>query len=577
MKNIQDFLSTILPGDLEDGRISIFKLPEAQGSFFTNAEDAAAYAAKYSGKSNIYFSLSAFSEDALKRGTEKDTTALIAVGIDIDLKSPFHQADNLPETEAEALEFVELALPGMRPTIITNSGNGIQCFYIFKEPWCFEEDSDRVEAKQLCADIRHNYQYHMAKKGYKIDATFDLARIMRVGGTMNIKDPDNHKEVKIIEKSGRYYNPKSFEDMIIKENRKTIHSIVQAMNGEEYNLTLDPNAVPPKAKMVGFLEDSDARDLWEKAIDKRLKARTKENGDEGDSSLSLYDYRLCCKAVRDDWTPQEISNLIIAFRRKHAQKPADIHKSLRMSYHIRTIKNAFASYEKILDDSEMKQLSMEVQVLERKKKAGEYVDPKEEKKVNKKVEDKASAFFGLKFKKLRKYLSDPPEYELVFSEGTTIKIGEAKYLLNQANLRSKAFDITGIWPQTMKKGGFEILINFLGKEENMEKVETSSDTRERDRMIEWIRDYVQSYTIDPDLNSSFEGGQTPFSDKGRIYIFGSRFRNYIATEKQEKIGPKQFGLLMRRCGCDNIAKHFVRSKDGSRTTATVYDVTRVMS
>ena len=576
MEKILDFLLTILPYDLENGRMSIFKLPEAQGSFFIDAHKAAEYAAQHTGKSNIYFSLAAFGESAAKRGTEVDTVALMAVGIDIDLKSPAHQADNLPETEAEALEFVDLALPGMRPTIITNSGHGIQCFYVFKEPWEFSEDSDRVEAKQLCADIRHNYQYHMGKKGYKVDATFDLARIMRVGGTLNIKDPDNPKEVKVIEKSGMYYNKDSFEPLIVKEERKTIHDIVRARKGEDYDLVLDADASPPHAKMVGMLEDSDFADLWNKAIDKKLKAQTKENGKEGDSSLSLYDFRLCSKVVRQDWTPQEIADLIIAFRRRHAQKPKDIHKSLSMKYITRTLDNVFASYDKILDNSEMQQLNLEVQVIKRKKRAGEYVDPNEEKKVTQKTQDAASAFFGVKFKKLRKYMSDPPEYEIVFANGVTVKIGEAKYLLNQDNLRSKAFDITGVLPKTMKKAGFEILINFMGEEENMEKVQTSSDTRETDRMREWIRDYIGSYTLDPDLNSSFEGGQTPFTDNGRICIFGSRFRNYIATEKQERLGTKSFGVLMKRCGCDNVSMHFVRSKDGSETTANVYDVTKAL-
>ncbi len=570
-----DFLSVILPEPLETGRINILQLPSCSSAFFVDAESAANYAESKSGSQNIYFSLSAFGPTAKKRGKEADVAALLTAGIDIDLKSDVHSKDNLPATTEEALKYVDLAFPGMRPTIITHTGNGIQCFYVLKEPVVLQDDADRASAKQFCADVWHNFQYHMAKDGYTIDSTFDLARVMRVAGTYNIKDPKNHKLVKVLEHSGQYYEPEDLEPFFIEEKRKIIKQISNSDASDKYDLVLDSEANPPEDKMVGMKEDPDFVALWNKEIDEMLKARTKSDGTEGDCSLSMYDMKLASKAVRWSWTPQEIANLIIGFRRRHAKKPEDIYKALRSKYMCRTISMAFESYTKILESENLTNLNMEMAIVKNKLSSGEKLNESDKGSVTKSI-DSLSSFLGARFKKLLKYTSDPASYEILFEDGRRLSIGPASNLLNQQTLRTKVFEFCGVFPPAKSKGDFEKLINWMGLKINQDIVETAGETRDTDRLVEWVNDYVQSYAINPSPDDSMDGAQEPFMNGKRVCVFGARLRNYIMADKSDRISPKDFGLTMRKIGCKHEYMNFTRPTSGNRTSASVYDVTDVL-
>jgi len=566
-----DFLSTILPHPLDKGRMSIFLLPSSKNAWFDNAQEAADYVQKHDGKQNCYFSLASYGKVVSGRGKEEDTVSLLAVGIDLDIASAVHSKDNLPKSQEEALSYVDLAFPGIRPTIITNSGHGLQCFYVFKEPWIFENENDKVAAKQLCADIRHNYQYHLAKQGYTMDATYDLARIMRVAGTLNIKSEPVRSV--IVERSGNYFSPDDFEQLIIAERRRTIDTIVRSGEGSAYDLILDSNAIPPKAKFVGLKENSDFLLVWEKELDGKLKARLKANGDEGDASLSIYDMMLANKAVRDGWTPQETADLIIAFRRKHAKGPKEFHKALRPDYMERTIKKAFESYEKILDPTHIKDVALELKMIDARKKAGEKVPQAEQDEAEDKARSVVTSFFGgRKFKKLKKYLSDPPEYEVVFENGEKINLGAGKDLMCQRSLRNRVFDKYGKVPESLGKTSFEKMLNFLGR--RIENVHTSPETREVDRMKNWIQEYLSGISIETDRHAAFINGQDPFLDNKRMFLFGHKLRTFIHASYGEKLSSKQFGLTMKRLGCNNQSMNFIKV-DGKKTSAVVYEITGV--
>ena len=570
----KDFMEIILPEDLESAKIGIFTLPERKSRWFKTGEDAGQYAEAMSGKQNVYFTLAAYKSGIKSgRGTEKDTVGLLAVGIDIDLADPLHSKENLPKSETEIMEVIREATPGMLPTVTINSGHGIQVFYCFKEPWLFEDPGERVQAKQLCADIRNNYLHHLAKRGYTLDSTFDLARVMRVAGTLNIKDPNNPKEVKILEESGMRYNPDDFEQIIITEGRKTIDDIVQSKPGSEFNLKLDSTATPPTEKMEAMLDDSNFLALWTKSLDKKIEAECDKAGREKDASLSVYDYRLCTEAVKYGWSPQEMANLIIAFRNKHAKKPEDLHKALRVNYIERTIRKARGQVTQAEQLHQVTSVADAAKSIEKNERAGQPVDEKRRDKVRAECLAKVSEYIGDQVKSLRKYMSEPPVYEFLLEEGNVIRIGTSKELLNQNHVRNKVFDALAHVPKGLKKDNWEALCTLFGFIQ--EELETAPETRESDRMEEWINDYIYSLTMYDSGDESFVNDKGPFTDEdGKTYIFGNQLRDYIITTKSERMGSKDFGLTMRRLGCKAVRKNFVK-RDGQRTTAMVYEVTPV--
>lgn len=57
---------------------------------------------------------------------------MVGLYMDFDIKGEAHKEERLPETEEELQAFIH-RLP-MRPSIIVESGNGIHCYWLFKEP-----------------------------------------------------------------------------------------------------------------------------------------------------------------------------------------------------------------------------------------------------------------------------------------------------------------------------------------------------------------------------------------------------------------------------------------------------------
>ena len=90
------------------------------------------------------------------------------------------------------------------PSVVICSGTGLHCYWLFDEPFIINDDNDLQYAKQLQA----NWITHVSGA----DAVKDLARVLRVPGTTNYKDPDNPRPVEILMCDlDRRYCPSEFE------------------------------------------------------------------------------------------------------------------------------------------------------------------------------------------------------------------------------------------------------------------------------------------------------------------------------------------------------------------------------
>lgn len=112
-------------------------------------------------------------------------TAGVRPGLDIDVKGT-RDSNGKPKTEgAESLDHaVEIAHLIAEPTLLGESGGGIHAWYLFDEPWLFSSDAERESAQTLA---HRWHEAHRQKSGVKLDATQDLARLLRVPGTLNGK------------------------------------------------------------------------------------------------------------------------------------------------------------------------------------------------------------------------------------------------------------------------------------------------------------------------------------------------------------------------------------------------------
>ena len=123
------------------------------------------------------------------RGGNNDVTGLIGANLDIDIyDSVAHAKKNLPRTIEEALEIAN-AMP-IRPSMIICTGHGIQLFYLFKELMPLSGPEDRHMAEEVCMRVHAHAAHIAAKRGWVVDSTHDLARVLRVPGTVNRKNPN---------------------------------------------------------------------------------------------------------------------------------------------------------------------------------------------------------------------------------------------------------------------------------------------------------------------------------------------------------------------------------------------------
>lgn len=115
-----------------------------------------------------------------RRGGAEDCIALPGLWADIDVAGPNHATEGLPATMEEAWALLQrFPVP---PTAVVATGGGLQPWWLFSEPLAVDEGT-----RALLARWGATWASLAAVDGLHIDNVFDLARIMRLPGTLNTK------------------------------------------------------------------------------------------------------------------------------------------------------------------------------------------------------------------------------------------------------------------------------------------------------------------------------------------------------------------------------------------------------
>ena len=93
------------------------------------------------------------------------------------------------------------------PSIIVSSGHGLHAYWLLKEPVIIN-DENRAEVINTVRKLQQIIRNSAAANGWKIDATADLSRILRVPYTWNFKDPENPVLCEVIEYADLRYRYK---------------------------------------------------------------------------------------------------------------------------------------------------------------------------------------------------------------------------------------------------------------------------------------------------------------------------------------------------------------------------------
>jgi hypothetical protein len=135
---------------------------------------------------NVSFSVNP--RAAVGESKQDDIQDVVCLWLDIDGKN---FQDGKPEAEKRVLEF------RMKPNIIIDSGHGYHCYWILQEPIINRTEDQSKEVKRVLSGLA-------TALGADKQA-FNFDRIMRLPGTLNIKDLENPQPCFIVQTNSEHF------------------------------------------------------------------------------------------------------------------------------------------------------------------------------------------------------------------------------------------------------------------------------------------------------------------------------------------------------------------------------------
>ncbi|MFN4275352.1 MAG: hypothetical protein ACK4FJ_03555 [Ferrovibrio sp.] len=146
--------------------------------------------------SQIYYApgIQAVAPGPRQRGGSASVCGIPGFWWDGDILGPGHKQTALP-TEKQIKGFI-ISLP-MKPSAVVWTGGGVHCYWLFEKPWVFSDEADRQKAAAMLAGWQRRIIELGSRHGWKFDFTGDLARVLRLPGTWNLKIPGQPRPVTV--------------------------------------------------------------------------------------------------------------------------------------------------------------------------------------------------------------------------------------------------------------------------------------------------------------------------------------------------------------------------------------------
>lgn len=214
----EDFLKALF-GSAAQGVLVVWS--KGGGSSFHLVSELAAAAADiqtHAPYSDVYFGLGLQPRPltSSQRGKADDVVGVAGLWFDFDFRNPdapdaHSKKDELPQFLEEVLEFIT-QLP-LKPTCLVHTGNGAHAYWLFPGVWDLTKGKDRQRAQRLSKDWQNFVRAKAKERGWQLDNTADLSRVLRAPGSRNHKNSPP-AEVKILEWTGHRYEVVDFEAAI---------------------------------------------------------------------------------------------------------------------------------------------------------------------------------------------------------------------------------------------------------------------------------------------------------------------------------------------------------------------------
>lgn len=258
---------------------------------------------------NVYYGVTT---RKTKSGQEVDVLHVPGLWLDIDPKHATYE---------EAMQVVK-SLP-TPPTAIVSSGNGVHAYFKFNEPFEVVDDNSFKFIKELSLKLH---------KFAKADNTADLARLLRVPNSMNVKNLMDVKLCSLVEFTGTTYSLDSFtylDDVEIRTVSKTLETIeIEELSPVE----IDALKVPFSIQSLIV------------------------NGPEEGEDRSKKIFHVVIELLKAQHTPEEIAFVLLNDEWAIGEKISDRHHAAKLQYIERVIINASQVLNEEQDNLEVEQL-----------------------------------------------------------------------------------------------------------------------------------------------------------------------------------------------------------------------------
>jgi len=175
-----------------------------------------------------------------KRGTANDVTCLPSLWVEIDVQGDGHKADNLPPTVEDAMALVNRFPVPFSVAIL--SGGGLHLYWLLDTPLVFTNDEEREAGKMLVRRFQATIRGYAAERGWKVDNTSDISRVLRLPGTLNHKSSPPLPVTTMEMHPDRRYAIAELEKHFIEVPSKKVKTAKTTKKADSYAL---PDDFPP--------------------------------------------------------------------------------------------------------------------------------------------------------------------------------------------------------------------------------------------------------------------------------------------------------------------------------------------
>jgi hypothetical protein len=514
--------------------------------------DAAASAVKALAAQDVYVGVGLSSKDygPAQRCPSEEIAGIVGLWADLDLRSEAHDRKALPATIQDALAIIPELFP---PTFVVATGNGAHAWWLFKEPYIFAGDEERKAAARLIARWQTLLRLNAAARGWAFDRLADLARVLRIPGTTNAKDPANPKPVTLFSRTGRRYNPGDFEEWLEETSVPDPAAEDQAARDwaerfKDKPLVINLNARIPQETIERWMEaDARFRATW-----------LRQRNDLRDQSQSGYDMALADFGVDAGLEPQQIVDLIVHHRHLGGQRPRT-----RVDYYQRTIAKALKRTTSIDPNSILggaaqpkASQSPSTNASQPKEEAQKQRDPNTAKAI---LCERISQMVGIRIVRIVKITGKEPSYHIQL-EGATVELPSTAKFIDQNSVRLAIASATNLLIPRIKPKDWDLIsqMMFAAVVEQPGGPETELEGA--------IRIYLERYLADVSFIAEMEGQPMsilarPMVIDGQVAVNSTDLQQYVTRVIGHQVSVKSIASMLTAIGAQNI---LVRTPQGSR-------------